>query len=180
MEATVLNNFIYVVGGYNGASRVATVDAYDPTSNSWSSAPNLIVAKQSAYVGTVGSDIIVAAGGYTNAQVTTSDNELYKLGATAWKMRRLLPTNRCGGCAAGINGFLYAAGGAKSVSTNPNALNRLDGYDVATDKWTSLAAMPKAALYPASATVNGLLYCFDGTSKNTGGNFFGFTQIYTP
>jgi len=179
MGATVLNGLIYVVGGFNGGSRVATVYVYDPSSNSWTSAPNLIVAKQSAYVGTVGTDIF-AAGGYTNANKTTTDNEFLKSGATAWKTRHIMLSPRYGGCAAGINGFLYAAGGAKSVATTANATNRLDGYDVATDKWTSLAAMPFATLYPASATVNGLLYCFDGTDKNTGGNDFNYTQIYTP
>jgi N-acetylneuraminic acid mutarotase len=180
MEATVLNNMIFVVGGFNGASRVATVYEYDPSSNSWSNAPSLIVAKQSAYVGTVGTDI-VAAGGFTNAEKTTSDNELFKSGGTSWKARRLMPSNRYGGCAAGINGFLYAAGGAKSASATANAQTRLDGYDVATDTWASLAPMPIAALYTASATVNGLLYCFDGTNTNNPKRqIFGYTQIYTP
>ena len=180
MSATVLNGLIYVVGGYNQSSRLANVFAYDATANTWSSVANLNIAKQSSYLGTVGSDIF-DAGGYTNAQKSTADNELYKSGATSWKARHLMPSNRYGGCAAGMNGVLYAAGGSKSAATTASAQPRLDGYDVAMDKWVSLAPMPIAVLYPASATVNGLFYCFDGTNNNNPKHqIFGYTQIYTP
>lgn len=180
ISATVLNGLIYVIGGISGSTRLASVYAYDPTTNAWSTAPSLIVAKQSVYAGTVGADIF-AAGGFTNAGKSTTDNEILKSGNTAWKNRHGMPSARFAGCAAGINGFLYAAGGAKSASSTASALNVLDGYDAATDKWVSLAPMPFAALYTASATVNGLLYCFDGTHTNRlPRQFLNYTQIYTP
>ena len=41
LAASTVNGKIYVLGGYGGGTTLATVEAYDPTENSWSSLPSM-------------------------------------------------------------------------------------------------------------------------------------------
>ena len=58
--------------------------------------------------------------------------------------------------------------------------DKLAAYDVAADHWTALAPMPFAMLAPASATVNGQLYCIGGSPQLGQPIFSTKVQIYQP
>jgi N-acetylneuraminic acid mutarotase len=173
-DATVFNGDIYVVGGVN-VTRLSDVFVYDPSTNAWSMAPSLLLARQSAFVGAIGSDLVVA-GGYTNKNAATAESEILAVGSKVWHPRHSMPEKTTAGCGAAINGLLYAAGGFKSNA----GLTQTESYDPTTNVWTVLAPMPVAQVYPASATVNGQLYCFDGQPQNVSKMALNITQIYTP
>ena len=78
-----------------------------------------------------------------------------------------------------IGGSLYAAGGLKFVPIR-SATKELEAYDVAANRWTKLAQMPSAMLGPASATVNGQLYCIGGSPRLGQPSFSPKVQIYQP
>jgi N-acetylneuraminic acid mutarotase len=173
-DATVFNGEIYVVGGYNG-TRLTDVFAYDPSTNVWATAPSLRLARQSAFVGAIGSNLVVA-GGFTNANVATAETEKLAVGSMVWRTKHSMPQATTSGCGAPINGLLYVAGGFKSN----DGLMKTESYDPTTDAWTVLAPNPMAQVFPASATVNGQLFCFDGQPKNVSNVALNITQIYTP
>jgi N-acetylneuraminic acid mutarotase len=170
------NGLAYVVGGVNGdgATRLATVESYNPAANTWTSEAPLLVGKSEVSVGLAGSTIL-ATDGYTTSG-DTGDNEGYNAAANTWKSLASDPNPRHDSCYGVINGLMYIAGGGLS----PSALN--ESYGVSSNKWTTLSAMPVATTAPGSATWNGQLYCFGGGDSTgpTGGNFYSNVQIYQP
>ncbi len=46
----MLDGFVYAVGGWEGSSRLDSVERYDPETNTWTYAPNLKMAVTSPAV----------------------------------------------------------------------------------------------------------------------------------
>jgi uncharacterized protein (TIGR03437 family) len=178
VNATVENNIIYVVGGYNTSSgRLATVQAYNPATNSWTVAAPLLVGKSESAIGLLGSTI-VAAGGLANSG-NTADNEGYDAVTNAWTSLAPVPAPWQNGCFGAIGGMLYLAGG--QTSGQPSTATEL--YSLQSNSWTTgLAPMPNATLIPGSAVVGGALYCFGGSNNPNPltGAIFDYVQIYQP
>ena len=84
-------NIIYVIGGYNG-SRLATVESYNPATNTWTEETPLLDGKSEPSLGVFGSTI-VAADGYTSGG-DNGDNEGYSTTTNAWKAFKADPTAR--------------------------------------------------------------------------------------
>jgi uncharacterized repeat protein (TIGR03803 family) len=176
MGAAVEGGIIYVVGGYNNTDdRLTTVESYNPVTDKWAEESPLLVGKSEPAVGLLGSTI-VAAGGLTDSGVT-GDNEGYSASENSWSALTDDSTPRQSGCAASISGHLYFAGG-----TNGTPLNLVESFSATSNKWTALLPLPEAVVFPGSADVNDLLYCFGGS--NNGGVFQGtvynYLQIYQP
>ncbi len=179
MSATVDNGLIYVVGGLiNGnGTPFNGVETYNPATNTWTSVAPLTVAKAFSFVGTVGSEIVAAAGFVGNGP--TAENVVYDPTSNTWTTKHPALLQRYAGCAGSIGGSLYAAGGLKFAPFR-SASAELDSYNVATDQWTKLAKMPSAMIGPASATVNGRLYCIGGSPHYAQPVFSQKVQIYQP
>src|SRR5208283_3113795 len=74
LSAVVDKGIIYVIGGFNG-SRVATVESYNPATDTWTKEAPMLVGKSLPGVGLLGATI-VAASGLGNSG-WTGDNEGY-------------------------------------------------------------------------------------------------------
>ena len=179
MSATVDNGLIYVVGGLvdGNGTPFNGVETYNPATNMWTSVAPLTVAKAFSFIGTVGSEIVAAAGFVGNGP--TAENVVYDPTSNTWTTKHPALLQRYAGCTGSIGGSLYAAAGLK-FSPFRSATNELDAYDVATDSWTKLAHMPSAMIGPASATVNGQLYCIGGSPFYAQPKFSQKVQIYQP
>jgi N-acetylneuraminic acid mutarotase len=73
LACSAVNNIIYAIGGYTTTS-VATNEAYDPSTNTWSTKTSMPAARRGHSASMV-NNIIYAIGGYTTANVAT--NEAY-------------------------------------------------------------------------------------------------------
>jgi N-acetylneuraminic acid mutarotase len=179
MTATVDDGFIYVVGGFNDSNGVpfGGVQVYDPTKDAWTSVASLNVAKSFAFTTTVGTQIVAAAGSIGTGP--TIDSELYDPMANMWTTKSNALSARYAGCVGAIGASVYAAGGLK-FSPFRSTSRELDRYDVAVDHWTQLRRMPFGMLGPASAVVNGRLYCIGGSPRYGQPVFSGRVQIYQP
>ncbi|MGA9944058.1 MAG: kelch repeat-containing protein [Candidatus Cybelea sp.] len=179
MSATVDKGLIYVVGGFvNGnGTPFNGVETYNPATNAWTSVAPLNVAKSFSFIATVGSEIVAAAGSVGTGP--TTDNEVYDPTSNAWTNKRSAHLARYGGCMGSIGGSLYAAGGLKFVPFR-SAAKELYAYNVAADRWTKLARLPSPMIAPASATMNGQLYCIGGSPRFGQPTFSQKVQIYQP
>ena len=179
MTATVENGFIYVVGGFNNSNGqpFGGVQVYDPTGDAWTSVAPLNVAKSFAFTTAVGTQIVAAAGSIGTGP--TTDNELYDPTSNLWTTKSNALSARYAGCVGAIGGSLYAAAGLRFTPIR-SASRELDRYDVAGDHWTTLRRMPFGVLGPASAVVNGRLYCIGGSPRLGQPVFSGRVQIYQP
>jgi N-acetylneuraminic acid mutarotase len=179
MTATVYNGLIYVVGGFNDSTGMPFngVQTYNPVTNTWASVAPMNIAKSFSFVGTVGSEIVAAAGSVGSRAII--DNEVYDPTSNTWTTKRHALLPRYAGCVGSIGSSLYAAAGLKFTPFR-SATKELDAYDVTTDQWTKLAHMPFGMIGPASATVNGRLYCIGGSPRYGQPEFSQKVQIYQP
>ncbi len=179
MMATVDNGLIYVVGGLDSSNGTPFngVQVYDPSSDSWSSAAPLGVAKAYAFTATVGAKIVSADGFVGNGP--TVDNEIYDPATDTWTTELGAPSARYGGCVGSIGGLFYIADGLRFAPLR-SASPRLEAYDISTNSWMKLASNPNPMIGPASAVVNGRLFCIGGSPFYGQPFYSAKVEIYTP
>ena len=172
--AVVEKGIIYVIGGSldtSGNGDLATVESYNPSTNTWKEEASLLVAGSESAAALFGTTIVVADGG-TNGGGATGENESYNAVSNQWTALVADPLSRYGSCFGAIGGKLYDAGGA-------NAPSDTEAYQFSSNTWASLAAIPQSTIYPASAVYENQLYCFGGWASWEG-SIINNTQIYQP
>ncbi|MBV9506483.1 MAG: hypothetical protein JO323_15920 [Acidobacteriia bacterium] len=177
MQAAVENNLIYVVGGYNGnGGRLTSMLSYNPATNAWSQLQPLNIGKSYSAVALLG-NTIVSAGGLGNSGVI-NDTESYNATNNSWAALSPMPTARQAACYGVIGQQFFVAGGDSS-GTTLSALSVMEAYNSGTNSWTTgLPALLYPEIGPASAVVNGHLYCIGGgNATNPATNY---VQIFDP
>jgi len=179
--AAVEDNIIYVIGGNGneGDLRLTTVESYNPATNTWTEEAPLLVGKSEPTVALVGTTI-VAADGFTFSG-DTGDTEGYDAATNVWTSLAADPTHRNTAFGGGIGPNLYVAGGYPGDAPGTPAITLNEAFNPKTNKWKTLAPMPQAAMFGASAVYKGQLYCIGGTSEfSESGTVLGNVQIYQP
>jgi N-acetylneuraminic acid mutarotase len=157
----VVNNILYAIGGattfdsnppsYGG---LATVEAYDPDTDTWTTKAPMPTPRFYLTVGVV-NDILYAIGGggaYAQNPPAMTTVEAYDPATDTWTTKAPMPTAAFLGRAAGVvkNEFVYVVEGDSTVSGH-------DGdvlvYDADTDAWMTKAPLPGAALMPPASCV---------------------------
>ncbi len=112
--AAVINGFIYVAGGRTPAN-ISTLEAYNPSTNSWTTglAP-MPTARSTPATGVIG-NVIFVVGGIADIGIVAT-NEGYDPSANTWSEFAPMPTARFVANAGVIGGTMYVFGGANSTS----------------------------------------------------------------
>jgi N-acetylneuraminic acid mutarotase len=154
--AEAANGKIYAIGGY-GPGRVATVEEYDPATDTWTTRASLSAAR-SGMGAAAANGKIYAIGGYDGINRLATVEE-YDPTTDTWTTRASMPTARSGLAAATSTGKIYAIGGTGASGL----VATVEEYDPATNTWTTRANMPTArgALGAATAS-NGKIYAIGG------------------
>jgi N-acetylneuraminic acid mutarotase len=164
----VVGGRLYVVGGYEQSglsiwNPVATVYAYDPSTDSWAErAP--MPSPRGALSVTEHDGKLYAIGGY-DRKANSAAVEVYDPERNAWTTRALLPTPRDHLAAVTASGKLYAIGGRVNGDYHHN-LAVMERYDPAMDRWVRVADLPVARSGITAAVVNGRIYVFGGEGAN--------------
>lgn len=167
-------NIIYVIGGdinASGNGNIATVESYNPATNTWTEEAPMLVARGQAAAGLIGTTIVVADGA-TNGQGTTGDTEAYDAATNTWKTLASDPVSRYASCQGSIGTKLFDMGGQTAPTYS-------DDFQLSKNKWTTTAPVPQSVMFPASAVFKKQLYCIGGWSAN-GGPIINNVQIYQP
>lgn len=157
--------FIYLVGGATQDDAVASVIAYDLSSDTWSRLPDL-PAKRSHPAAMRRSDgTLIVAGGLETIFSTSAKADVWALspGGTEWEPRSPMPEVR-GGCAYGVvfEQLICAGGEAGSA-----ALRSVVRYDPVNDVWSQLEDMPEERAGTQGAVVGGRLFVPGGARTLT-------------
>ncbi len=155
---------LYVIGGYSKSglsvwNPVATVYAYDPTTDSWTERASMPTARGALSV-TEHDGKLYALGGYdrkaNNAQV-----EVYDPLHNVWTTAAPIPTPRDHLGSATIAGKIYAIGGRLDGDYSRN-LAVTERYDPVNDRWTRVADLPTARSGITAAVIEGKIYVMGG------------------
>jgi len=172
LAAVTLNGKVYAIGGTVVAvGAVATVEVYDPSANTWSTAAPMPTARSNLAAAVVNGKIYAIGGNAAPSNAGLSTVEVYDPVSNTWSTAAAMPTARSELAAAAVNGQLYAVGGC---CNSLSAWDRLEIYNPATNTWLSsgtpiqvgFAPGPAPMLTPrvflAAVTVNGKIYTVGG------------------
>lgn len=89
--AAVVDNKIYVIGGYHGNTFMPTCEALDLDDNAWNFMASLSAPRYQAGVAVLNRKIYVC-GGWSGNGLATSSVECYDVATNTWSIIRSLPT----------------------------------------------------------------------------------------
>ncbi|OLE61044.1 MAG: hypothetical protein AUG10_02935 [Gemmatimonadetes bacterium 13_1_20CM_2_70_10] len=126
LTAGVVNGILYVIGGRTGGGEsasvsVGTVEAYDPTTDTWTTRAAMPTPRQDATVGVVNGTIYVVGGFSASSGSVLNTVEAYNPIADAWTTKQAMPTARSFLSGGVVGGVLFAVGGNTAsglVATN--------------------------------------------------------------
>jgi aqualysin 1 len=176
----VASGLIYAIGGLNSSGGVLkSVQAYNPTGNTWSTKAPLPASRQGGDGAATISGRIYVAGGQDAAGALTRTLYVLNTSTNTWATRANMPVaSGCGGSVA-ISGKLYVfTGCTRSSGGGVVRTGLLHRYDPATNTWTALRAAPEAHEKPAVGVINGKIYVAGGaTAAGTPGSRL---DVYDP
>ena len=172
-RAGVIDRMLYV------HSRDATLQVYDPDTDSWAARTSAHFARSGPGTATIDGKLYVVGGCInTDCRIgVTNILERYDPAFDTWEILTPMPTPRGDLAAGAIDGKLYVIGGfADCGACVP--LNKLEVYDPATDSWdTTLAPMPTGHTGLTASVLDGKLYAVGG---NQFGTSTGTVELYDP
>jgi N-acetylneuraminic acid mutarotase len=157
VAATILENEIYVIGGFDEYGQVTDiVEVYSTANNSWTKAAPLPEPLHHTAAASYDGKIYVV-GGYTAPWSPTNKLFIYDPVLDRWQEGEPMPTARGALNVNFINGTLYAIGGSSDRPLNSN-----EAYDPSSDTWTTKASMPTARHHAGSAIADGKIFVIGG------------------
>jgi serine/threonine protein kinase len=155
---------IYAVGGTDGNSDLATVEAYDPAAKTWTPLPDLSQPRSDLGVA-IADKRLIAVGGMSTGQVLKSVAAL-DLVAKTWAGLPDMATARHGMAVDTVEKSVYAVGGATGVGDNQTTASaetlQLPAHKIPASQWRSLPDAPTARLMMAWAVLNDKIWIIGG------------------
>jgi len=156
---------VYAVGGTNGTSDLAAVEAYDPAADTWTAMPELPQGRSDFGVAVTDARL-VAVGGKSSGQVLKSVAALDLTTAT-WSDLPDMGTARHGLAVAAVGKSVYAIGGSTAVAdgqltSSAEALKLAPRKPQPAAEWRALPDAPTARLMTAWTVLDGKIWVAGG------------------
>ena len=154
----VLNDCIYIIGGFNGTTRLKTVQCFMPQTGEWIHCPQMHVRRSTLGV-CVLHNKIYAVGGFDGSSGLKSA-EVYDETTDSWSYIASMSTKRSSVGVATLNDNVYAVGGYDGDSRQ--SLSSVEYYNVVTDTWHLLPEMSQRRSGAGVGVLNDKLYAIGG------------------
>ncbi|HZA61097.1 MAG TPA: kelch repeat-containing protein [Actinomycetota bacterium] len=191
LGAAAVNGRLYALGGLDEEDYRATVEAYDPATNTWTPGTPMPAPRAQFGIGVI-DGVIYVVGGVTRGSgdsTVVATVEAYNPATRTWSTRAPMPAPRADMAVAVVDGILYAIGGwvVPPPGDGPCAytsVGTVEAYDPVTDTWTARASMPTARALLGAGTVNGIVYALGGQvvgpTPDEGTLFLATVEAYDP
>jgi N-acetylneuraminic acid mutarotase len=184
--ASVVNGKIYVIGGANSLPNftesgihparphqvLATVEEYDPESNTWRERRPMLVARNHHAAAGIGNKLYAVGGRVSGAFIGVSDVvdllEIYDPESDLWTRGEKMPTARSAISAAVWDGKLLIAGGEAQDRRYLAAFKAVEIYDPAVNRWNILPSMPHPRHGLAVGVIGDKFYAVSGDGQSAG------------
>jgi len=185
--AAAVGGKIYVVGGASSLPGVtengihprrphnvmATVEEYDPATNTWRERRPLLLARNHHVAAAVGNKVYVIGGRVGAAFISgTSNNidlvETYDPAADLWTSGERMPTARSAMAAGVHNNMIYVGGGEFQDRRMLAALRAVEAYDPAKNTWNIMPSMPNPRHGLAGGVIGDRFHLVSGDAQSAG------------
>jgi M6 family metalloprotease-like protein len=166
---------LYAIGGKSNGANLAAMEAYNPTSNTWTGKAAVPGARYDGDGAVANSTLLYLPGGRNSAGTLTKTLYAYNLSTNVWSTKAPLPTVSGCGASVIINGLLYVLTGCDGTSGFKARLHR---YTPSSNTWSARASAPAPHGHPAFGVINGKLYVAGG--RNAAGTATATLHVYDP
>jgi N-acetylneuraminic acid mutarotase len=162
--AAALNGQVYAMGGYTSTSGLpyvvfASVEAYDPSADSWTNKASMSQARFAFQAVTLNGKIYAIGGNVSSDGTSTSAAEMYDPVLDLWSRVADMPTGRVSFAAAALNGNIYVIGGRINNTEIPEVWI----YNPTANAWTVGARIPTARETVGAIAFSGQILALGGT-----------------
>src|SRR6266699_2640268 len=152
---------------------VATVEEYDPATNTWRQRSSMPTPRNHATVGVVNGKIYVIGGRVGAAFIGLSTDvsvvEEYDPAADSWgPPRARMPTARSALAAGVYNGRIFIAGGEFQDPQMMATFRAVEAYDPARNAWTTIPSLPVSRHGLAGGVIGNRFYVVGGDVQSSG------------
>lgn len=158
---------IYVMGGAdNSGNTMATMEEYDPATNTWSSKASMTTARTALAAAGAGGKVYAIGGRNAAGNAVLTTTEEYDPATNTWSTKAAMTTARREMTAVTVGGKIYAIGGRTNASGASVHTAANEEYNPETNTWTAKTAAPEALRDAGLGTYNNRLYVFGGTGSS--------------
>jgi len=181
--AANIGGLIYVIGGQDASALITpkppmtTMEIYNPTNDSWSTGPSMLVALSGSMAAVVNGKLYII-GGQPDGGLASDAVQEYDPALQTWSMKTSMPDACHSAAVATHNGLIYVAGGQ-----GPGVdLNSLLWFSPATDSWSAGSPMHQSRIDPAAADIDGRIIVYGGYDSThiPDGGYLGSVESYDP
>lgn len=138
LVCVVVADVIYAIAGAGVAGDTGTLEAYDPSTDTWRADLSPMPTPREHLAGAELDGRIHVIGGRSPALgLTGTAHEVYDPASNSWTTAAALPTGRSGLGAAVLAGRIHVIGGEADHTFNEN-----EAYDPTSDSWLTSAPVP--------------------------------------
>jgi len=160
----VVDDKIYVIGGYSDVDQFAVNERYDPKTDTWTTLTPMPNSRSGAVAAVVDGKIYVIGGVDKNGN-PLSLNERYDPKTDTWITLAPMPTPRAVAAIGVVNDKIYViGGGGNPFNSEFTSVN--EEYDPSTDKWTTRKPMPTARWRPVFSVIKDKIYVIGGWGED--------------
>jgi N-acetylneuraminic acid mutarotase len=164
----VANGRIHAIGGRNPDRKTLTIhEIYDPAANRWTEAAPLPQPRDHLFVAFADGKIHVIGGRVDTPVDNVARHDIYDVASDTWTSGPPLPTPRSGGAAVVLKGVIVVAGGE---CNNLAPFDTVEGFDLKTGRWRTLAPMP-VGKHGINAATDGQTMYIGGGNPECGMSF---------
>ena len=150
---TVLNQKLYAIGGVLNGVSLASVEIYDPISETWSEGVELPAGVNRCEAITVNGKIYVV-GGWNSSSQNTGKVFCFDPSANIWTYKQDMPTARHGHKLVWFEDRIWAIGGSDGISN----LRKVESFDPVTNIWQVEASLEVARHWPTAWVASNRVY----------------------
>ncbi|MBN3311543.1 KLH20 protein, partial [Atractosteus spatula] len=155
----MLDGFVFAVGGWEGHSRLDSVECYDPHTNTWYFVESMKMAVTSPAVVALDGLLYVTGGAVLEDGDGMDLAQVYNPKLCSWTEVAPMQIARSGSAACILKGKIYVIGGWHASTENTD---KVECYDPKTNQWTMCAPMKERRYRPGVAVVDGRIYVLGG------------------
>lgn len=155
----MLDGHVYTVGGWDGSSRLDSVERYNPFSNTWTFIPPMKIALTSPAVVALKGLLYVTGGAVLEDGDGIDLVQCYNPRTDMWIDRPNMQIPRSGSASCVLNGLIYVIGGWHASTENTN---KVECYDPEKIEWIQKAPMLERRYRPGVAVIGNKIYVCGG------------------